>query len=435
MLAQAKDADGALLIDEGERANILALASRPKITAADFEREAPGLLGKLNTALDSKAGQAMINSLDAKNDEKLDGYRRQIEEAAKRNPAGPGAFDPGHPDYPQAMAMAVQWGNRTGGVDKISTWAAGETVDLCTDTAKPEKAKSTGAPGMDGLTDYFSKTKYFRDISPDELRTWTERHRQLAEAGRLAQDQKGESPEPGRATKQEGQPRPSDETPPVARDAAQAPEGGAQGRDSVFSSPKSSTRANNNGTYSAPSSIVQQNSRTAPGPTGQRASLESPMPRPINVLTDPLPPEDAPDGLDREAWERRQRGLPSYAAHAGGQALSASLPRASAAYAPPKYDRPPGYVAAFPEPDEGGGAFFPERRAGSGASTGLPGASEEMSTLDFVKETFRLAAEGVPETPRPKRPAWFKPSNPEELTTEEYVWEIFNPQAARRSRL
>lgn len=173
--------------------------------------------------------------------------------------------------------------------------------------------------------------------------------------------------------------------------------------------------------------------RGANTPSGPLSLAEQPLPRPINLLTDPLSPEDDPDGLEREAWEQWRRGLSGGAAVVDGSLLPASMPRLRTPTEPPRRTRPPGYVDAFPEPDEEGGAFFPERRDQNRASPGLPGASEEMSTLDFVKEAFRLAAEGVPETPRPKRPAWFRPSNPEELTTEEYIWEIFNPRAAKRN--
>jgi len=104
---------------------------------------------------------------------------------------------------------------------------------------------------------------------------------------------------------------------------------------------------------------------------------------------------------------------------------------------PPKSRRPPGYVSIYPELDREGDFAQPmgRTRAGGYGAGSLPGSgSEEMSTLDFIKESFRLAAQNEPETPRPQRPAWFKPSNPEELTTEEYIWEIFHPEAAKRYR-
>ena len=106
---------------------------------------------------------------------------------------------------------------------------------------------------------------------------------------------------------------------------------------------------------------------------------------------------------------------------------------------PPKSQRPPGFVAIYPELDEAedfaqpASRTWPSRTGGYGGSSPASN-SEEMSTLDFVKETFRLAAQGGPVPPRPQRPAWFKPSNPEELTTAEYIWEMFHPEAAKKYR-
>ena len=276
------------------------------------------------------------------------------------------------------------------------------------------------------------------DRQPDEGRRGGSGGSEDKEAARMAQDAAWESTAPGRAPLRPGQrlgqrpgqpdmpPQQGPERPlPDAPNPTERHPGEAflrEEREMLRKPPEIELHGRN------------ALDRGANNPSGPLSLAEQPLPRPINLLTDPLSPEDDPDGLEREAWEQWRRGLPGGAAVVDGSLLPASMPRLRTPTEPPRRTRPPGYVDAFPEPDEAGGAFFPERRDQNRASPGLPGASEEMSTLDFVKETFRLAAEGASETPRPKRPAWFKPSNPEELTTEEYIWEIFNPKAAKQSR-
>lgn len=116
--------------------------------------------------------------------------------------------------------------------------------------------------------------------------------------------------------------------------------------------------------------------RTPPGIEPGDAGRDDPLlggelPRPVNLLTDPLPEVDSNDGSTPDVLRYRRGGVPAE-------------------------------------------------------------APEAMSTLDFIKESFRDAAQGDPDEPRPRRPAGFVPSNPEEQTPAEYIWEIFNRRGARQ---
>ncbi|EPR37651.1 hypothetical protein dsx2_0583 [Desulfovibrio sp. X2] len=387
--------DGAQILSSEEQNKTLALASRPGITARDFEREAPGLLDKVNQALDSDAGRSMVDQLDAGRDKVLDGYRRQIEEAARRNPAGPGVFDPSSPDYPQAMAMAVQWGNRTNGVDTIAKWAAGETVDLATSTDRPEKATSDGAPSLQGLGDYFAKTMYFRDKASGELPIWTQNHQRIAEEAKSAPIP--ESAEPGRGSLREtsGQ--------DAGQDAGQLGEGAALDRTGAFLRLKSSIISNIVENESTPTRFLPSAGQNA-GQGGPAANWREPersaaMPRQWSPLASPGVREGGPGEADRAAAKRQL---------------------------------PPGYVAAFPErgEDDARPAFRTPPLRAPGITA--PEDAQAMSTLDFIAQSFRRAAEGVPETARPRRPAGSAPSISGEPTTAQYLWDLFNPKAIAR---
>jgi len=479
ILAKAQGPDGSPLLNGDEFNRAMNLASRPGITAQDFEREAPGLLRKTDQALGGDYGRATTDKTDAAQETEVSGYIDQVQAAARRNPHGMGVFDPDHPRSVQAAAMAAQWGNRTGGVKDVCTWAEGGDVVRGKDTAHPVTVNANGAPGMDTLIDYFGKTKEFRGQN-QKLDNWVKQHD--AGAGydrplnpgdfRMPGGQPGWSPERGRT--------------PGQTDGAGVP---SPSRDATFLSPDSSMNKNSIEPFQNMSASRQASQRPGqeatpvrtfverrprpgeepaehPGAAfireeremlrkppqierfgaevgsdrfrsaqGQTPERKRELPRPVNMLTDLLPPELDPDGsINADLLQRRAENPAIWGGTADDRGGGLYVP-------PPKSQRPPGFVAIHPELDEEETFVQPARRARPGGygskslgGIGTPATnSEEMSTLDFVKESFRLAAQES-DTPRPKRPAWFKPTNPEELTTEEYIWEIFHPEAAKKYR-
>ncbi|EPR35394.1 hypothetical protein dsat_2095 [Alkalidesulfovibrio alkalitolerans DSM 16529] len=405
-LKNAKDDANNDMFTNDEYDKVLELSSRSGVTAEDFEKEAPGLLEKVNAALNTEEARTAIDGLDAAREKVVIGFADTIMEAAKRNPNGPGVFDPDHPDFAQAIAMAAQWGNRSGGVATLAAWAEGKEVKLSTTTDKPETCISDGPPSLGGMDDYFSKTKYFRDDAPDELPKWTERH-----AG-FAKDAMARREKDYAFTDETGESRPAFGGQAMARsetaEAGQEPAGSpsADSGSDLEREPSASLRQ-----PAAP--LPQAQARAAAAGTEPTDGL--PHARPLHL---PTPVTDQP-GASQTLLERAAPA--TVPAH--GPAAVRPLPDASATM--PGHAELP--AAAMPRVKNL--LFDPIDPAD------LQDDMKPVSTLEYLTEVFAEAASGRPEGRPPKRPAWFRPSNPQELTTDEYIWQVFNPGHSLRRRV
>jgi len=133
----------------------------------------------IDRALASPEGRREVDRLDAKEVQTVTGHVKTVIAAAKRNPNGPGSFDPSHPDFRKTIGATGAWINRTGPPTKILGYVEGKPVTL--NSGQSTAQLPTGqAPSLGGITkDYLPGTKQFQPKAKggngEEIGTWTDR--------------------------------------------------------------------------------------------------------------------------------------------------------------------------------------------------------------------------------------------------------------------
>ena len=91
----------------------------------------------------------------------ITGHVKTVIAAAKRNPNGPGSFDPSHLDFRKTIGITGAWINRTGAPDKLAPYVEGKPVIL-NNKQTTVQLPSGKAPSWGAITgDYLPATTQF----------------------------------------------------------------------------------------------------------------------------------------------------------------------------------------------------------------------------------------------------------------------------------